>query len=307
MEADGSYEFFTGGAGSRVREAEVHRFAGRNDRRLAIYRVLAAQPGPDQVAALGLLLSALPEVGGGAEARNIADDALSAARSSGEPLMIAYALHASDRAFVETDPQRALSAMRQALATARDTGSVSSRCCSPGTSPASKRYTATATRVSACSTLPSKPSTAPATSAASPHARLPDHVPRRRRRTLRRRDHSWRQHADAAINTVTKLPATGDHLRLALGDADFARCFGAGADMEAAEAVRYARQQIAILAGQASRASASTAHGAYRGHAGRAGVGTSRCSTRPRFWAHPGAFVDPGLSTLTESTGATFR
>jgi hypothetical protein len=49
---------------------------------------------------------------------------------------------------------------------------------------------------------------------------------------------------------VTKLPSTVEHVRLVLGESDFARCVAAGADMEPADAARYARQQIAILCGQ---------------------------------------------------------
>jgi hypothetical protein len=54
----------------------------------------------------------------------------------------------------------------------------------------------------------------------------------------------------AAINTMTDLPSTVEHLRLDLGDADFARCVAVGADMEPAEAVRYARRQIEVLRSQ---------------------------------------------------------
>jgi hypothetical protein len=48
----------------------------------------------------------------------------------------------------------------------------------------------------------------------------------------------------AAINTLTKLPSTVEHIRLALGDAEFTRCVATGADMEPADAVAYARDQI---------------------------------------------------------------
>jgi hypothetical protein len=122
LEAAGSYEFLTGIYGSRFREAEAHRFAGRNDLRLEIYRSMAAQPGPDQVIGLGALLYVLPEVGRGDEARAIADEVLAASRRSGHPSWISYALHGYGRAFAETDPDRARSVMRQALAFARDEG-----------------------------------------------------------------------------------------------------------------------------------------------------------------------------------------
>ena len=59
-----------------------------------------------------------------------------------------------------------------------------------------------------------------------------------------------------AINTMTKLSSTVEHLRLVLGETDFARCIAAGADMEPAEAARYARQHIEMLGGQPSTPSA---------------------------------------------------
>jgi hypothetical protein len=44
----------------------------------------------------------------------------------------------------------------------------------------------------------------------------------------------------AAINTLPKLPTTVEHLRLVLGETEFSGCVGSGADMEPADAVRYA-------------------------------------------------------------------
>ena len=55
---------------------------------------------------------------------------------------------------------------------------------------------------------------------------------------------------------MTKLSSTVEHLRLVLGETDFARCIAAGADMEPAEAARYARQHIEMLGGQPSTPSA---------------------------------------------------
>ena len=59
-----------------------------------------------------------------------------------------------------------------------------------------------------------------------------------------------------AINTMTKLSSTVEHLRLVVGETDFTRCIAAGADMEPAEAARYARQHIEMLGGQPSTPSA---------------------------------------------------
>ena len=64
----------------------------------------------------------------------------------------------------------------------------------------------------------------------------------------------------AAVNTLTTLPSTIEHVRLTLGDADFARRVAAGADMEPADAVRYARRQIEALRSQPTTPSSPTPH-----------------------------------------------
>ena len=48
----------------------------------------------------------LPAVGQAAEARALADETLAAARSTGNPLWIAYALAGYGRAFADSDPAR---------------------------------------------------------------------------------------------------------------------------------------------------------------------------------------------------------
>jgi predicted ATPase len=146
LETDSRYESFIGIYSSRRFEAEAHRFAGRNDRRLEVYRSMAARSGPERAVGLSNLLYVLPETGRGDEARTIADEALDAARATGHPITIAYTLHAYGRAFTETDPERALSAMRQALGYAREHEIGFSKRSSPETSPASRPRTVTPTR-----------------------------------------------------------------------------------------------------------------------------------------------------------------
>jgi tetratricopeptide (TPR) repeat protein len=251
LEADSRYEFFTGIYGSRFREAEAHRFAGRNDRRLEIYRSMAAQPGPDQVVGLGALLYVLPEVGRSDEARAIAEEALSAARRSGHPSLIAYALHGYGRAFAETDPERARSVMRRALAVARhegfdffaalfarDLASVEAAC---GDRDEALRLFDTAIETfyragnggSLALTLSYLTTFLDGIDQAAVAATIHGASTRY-----------------AAINTVPKLPTTVEHLRLVLGEAEFTRCVASGADMEPVDAVRYARQQIEMLSRQ---------------------------------------------------------
>ena len=57
----------------------------------------------------------LPAVGQAAEARALADETLAAARATGNPLWIAYALAGYGRAFADSDPARALDAYREGL------------------------------------------------------------------------------------------------------------------------------------------------------------------------------------------------
>jgi hypothetical protein len=242
--------------GSRFREGEAHRFAGRNDRRLEIYRTMAAQPGPDQVVGLGMLLYVLPEVGRGDEARAIADEVMLAARTSGNPIMIAYTLHGYGRAFAETDPERGLGAMRRALAAAREQGigffealfardlaSVEAACGDRDEACrlfdiAIETFYRAGNGGSLALTLGyltmflddiDRPSVAATIYGASTRY--------------------------AAISTLTKLPTTVEHLRLVLGETECTRCVASGADMEPADAVRYARQQIEMLSRQPNAAS----------------------------------------------------
>jgi hypothetical protein len=56
----------------------------------------------------------------------------------------------------------------------------------------------------------------------------------------------------AIIHIVIGLPATVDHLRSVLGDAAFGQCAAAGAAMDLAEAVEYARHQIQLARRQAA-------------------------------------------------------
>jgi predicted ATPase len=245
LEDDDRYDPFTADYSPRIREAEAHRFAGRNDQRLAIYRNLAARPGRDGSIGLSFLLYVLPEVGLGPEARTIADEALAAARSFGQPTMLAYTLHGYGRAFAETDPQRALSAMRQALAAAREHGlgffealfarDLASIEAAHGDRDQALRLFDTAIEAfyragndgSLGLTLAyltvflddsDQPSVAATVYGASTRY--------------------------AAINTVTKLPSTVEHVRLVLGDDMFEQCVAAGAAMEPADATAYARDQI---------------------------------------------------------------
>ncbi len=175
--------------------------------------------------------------------------------------MIAYAFHAYGRAFAETDPERALSAMRQALATANEHGlsffeALFARDLASVEAVHGDREQGLRLFDTAIETFHRAGNFG---SLALTLAYLTMYLDDVDQPSIATTVHGASTRY-AAINTVTKLPATVDHLRLVLGETEFARCLAAGADMEAAEAVRYARQQIAILGGLAKSISSSTPH-----------------------------------------------
>jgi predicted ATPase/DNA-binding SARP family transcriptional activator len=101
-------------------EGTANLIGGRIDRYLEICTALAEEAGPAQVVGLSGLTAFLPLVGRAGEAIAIADDAMAAARTHANPFWSAFAYWAYGRAFNETDPTRALDALRIGLAYGRD-------------------------------------------------------------------------------------------------------------------------------------------------------------------------------------------
>ena len=96
-------------------EANAHLFAGRVERSLEIFTELTHRSGLAHVQGLIGLVGGFGLIARFNEAEAIADEALTAARAHGNPNIIAYALSAYGRVFVETDPLRALDIYRQGL------------------------------------------------------------------------------------------------------------------------------------------------------------------------------------------------
>ena len=88
---------------------------GDLDRYVEAMTALAKQGDLGQVFGLTALLNILPAAGRAEEARAIAPLALTVARAHANPVWIAFALIGVGRAFADTDPTRALDAVRQAL------------------------------------------------------------------------------------------------------------------------------------------------------------------------------------------------
>ncbi len=115
LETGGRHDPFPDGW-SGMLEALAHLFGGRIDRRVEICRAMVERTGLARMLGLCGLTWALPAVDQADEARAIADDTLAEARSYGSPFWIGWALGGYGRAFAETDPVRALDALREGLA-----------------------------------------------------------------------------------------------------------------------------------------------------------------------------------------------
>ena len=114
FEADPRCDPFVDGW-SALLEALAHLFGGRIERRVEICEELALKEGFARVVGLCGLTWALPAVGRASEAIDIADETLAVARDYASPFWIGWALGGYGRAFAETEPLRALGALREGL------------------------------------------------------------------------------------------------------------------------------------------------------------------------------------------------
>ncbi len=114
IESDPQFDGFEYGW-SGVLEALAHLFGGRIERRVEICTELAKGTGFARVVGLCGLAWALPAVGRGAEAAEIADETLAVARDFGNPFWIGWAMGGYGRAYADTKPVLALDVLREGL------------------------------------------------------------------------------------------------------------------------------------------------------------------------------------------------
>ena len=218
---------------------------GNIDRYVTLYTGLAEQAGLGHVLGLALLLNILPAAGRAEEARAIAPEALTVARTHANPFWIASALIGAGRAFADTDPARALDALRQALTLSQEQRI--------------PYWEARAAQVAAnLETLHGDPEkgldlfaavitsyhlagnhTDLATSLAGLAVYFDRAGQPETAATLYGTTSSY-----PATARVPNLAATVEHLRTLLGPTVFDEHVAAGASMEQGDAVAYARQQI---------------------------------------------------------------
>jgi hypothetical protein len=187
----------------------------------------------------------LPAVGQAAEARALADETLAAARATGNPLWIAYALAGYGRAFADSDPARALDAYREGLDYCRQQRimqfeSVIAR--------EAAGLEALHGQLEHCltmfdSTIDSFHQADDVGNVAATVADLATFFDRYEQPEVAATLYGSTT-GYTSIVMVANLPATIEQLRSVLGEPRFAGCVAAGEAMELAQAVQYARGQI---------------------------------------------------------------
>jgi predicted ATPase len=246
MQADARFDGFDP-AWTNSREAAAHLHVGRLDRSIESWANLAAQPGTAQVMGRCGLLNTLPIAGRAEEAMAIAEDTRAAARAHGNPFIVAFALYGSGMAFAQADPARALRFFHDGLVYAQEHRQLLFEAAIAQTSApleavhgdlghALARFDASLDNLQRIGNVASLGG------ALGQLAVCFDRV-------------DW---ADVAATLygagtnqamgqyVPELPAVVDHLRTALGDADFDQCASTGAGMDLGEAVEYARHHIEL-------------------------------------------------------------
>lgn len=246
LEADGRHDSFDDGW-SGMLEALAHLFGGRIERRVEISSELATRDGFARVVGLCGLTWALPAVGRASEAAAIAAETVAAARSYGNPFWIGWALGGFGRAFAETEPLRALEALREGLDYAHENRLPFWEA---NLAQDAARLEAVHGELDQALGLFTKGidsfhRAGNVVFLAATLASLAVFFDRFERPEIAATIYgsSTRQ---ASISLVPHLPEVVSHLRAVLGDAMFDDCVAAGAAQELAEAVRYAHRQIQL-------------------------------------------------------------
>ena len=244
LEADSRYEPSELGWGP-LWAATAHAYAGDRQRFVDICAELATGTGVAHVTGMCGLTTMYPAVGRADEAMAIAEETVGLARRYGNPFWVACALYVYARAFVVSEPTRALTALREGLAFSRE----------HRVRYYESRFARDAARLEAIhgqsetalelfdTAIDSFHHAGDEASLATTFVSLAVFFDR-----IGRHESAAMMYGASAHVTTTAV-GHGDlvsRLRNELGDARFDGCTTAGAAMEAAEAVRYARQQIEL-------------------------------------------------------------
>jgi predicted ATPase len=243
MATDRRYDAFEPGI-SGCAEALANLYAGQIDQALNVNVGLAAQPGLAHVAGLVGMLINLPPLGRVEEAQAVAEEAVSAARAHGNPYWIAKSLGASGRAFADADPTRALDRMREALVVTRDHRLAYLEAIMYREAAALEAIHGDLDEAFALFETAIDPlhRGGNRVDVAVTLVELVVLFDRLERPEIAATLYGAARHVD--YGWVTHLPDIVNHLRMVLGEAGFEARVVAGAAMEFADAVAYARHEI---------------------------------------------------------------
>ncbi len=251
LEADPRYDGFEAGWSATL-EASAQALAGQTERCVEIFTTLAAEPGFAHIYGSCGLLFMLPAVGRAEDAMAMAEETLNAARAYGNPHLIAYALYSYGVAFTTADPARALSVLREGLAYCRERRLVylEGRC-------AQNAASLEAIYGDLEEALSLFDNAIDGFHRAGNVAQLADMLANLaaffdRMGSAEVAATLWGASAKHPMDYLIDLPATVAHLRAVLGDTVFDQCAAAGAAMENADAVAYARHHIQQARSQAA-------------------------------------------------------
>jgi len=227
--------------------AVAHAIAdGDLDRFVSVCADLADRAGVAHVIGLSILVYMLPAAGRADEARAIAAEAVAVARAHGNPVWLAFALIGIGRAFARTDPPRALDAYRSALTLAQS-------------QPMSWFEAHIASQSASLETangdidkgLQLFDTAIDAYHRAGNHVDLPAVLAElvvffdgRAQHETAATIYGTKTRYAATAAWILNLSTAVAHVRGVLGDAVFDQCVAAGAAMEPADAVAYARDQV---------------------------------------------------------------
>jgi hypothetical protein len=208
---------------------------------------MAAQTGFARILGLSAFLYGLPNVGRSEEARAIAEETATAARAYGNPWLIAFTLDGYGRAFAETDPVRAVTVLRQGLEYtrehrlpvfeaffARDLAAL--EAVHGELDPALALFDSNIDSLHRAGDVAHLSSTLAYLAVFFDRIDQPDIAATVYGATARH----------ASVTRVINLAVVLDHLRDVLGQTRFDQCLAAGAAMEPADVVQYARRHIQL-------------------------------------------------------------
>jgi tetratricopeptide (TPR) repeat protein len=226
----------------------AYLYASQIEEALGVAAGLVGGPGAANAVGLAWMLTLLPLVGRADEARGLADEALRATRDHGNPNLVAACLNVYGRAFADTDPTKALDALREAVVLCREhrlvmweahscgnAGSLESVHGDPGQA---------LTLLDKCVDLLHR--AGDVGNLAIAFANLAVLFDRLQRPQVAATLYGASRRHGLIIGWVPHLDDVIEHVRAVLGPITFDHCSDTGAAMDISDAATYARRQIRL-------------------------------------------------------------